>query len=142
MITSGTLLIERDAPSPSFFHLRDDANPRTWMSATHSFNPQELAAALTAGGWTFFYMANVIRKRAFGFDRARMTRTALSGVLASVRAQGCNSVQVDRVASGSCLGLSWVDVAAHARHIQKGAFFTGRWGDRIWSTGCPGGPRW
>ena len=125
MITAGTLLIEKDALYPRFFDSRDDASPRAWMSLTHSLNPAELAAALSAGGWTFFYMAQVIRKRAFGFDRAKMTQAALASVITSVRGQGCNTLEVDGVATGSWLGLSWVDVSAHARHIQKGTFFSG-----------------
>jgi hypothetical protein len=126
MIASGALLIEKDALSPDFFHLRDDSNPRAWMSVTHSFNPRELAGALSAGGWTFFYMAQAIRKRAFGFDRAKMSQAALGGVIARVREQGCNAVEVDEVTSGSWLGLSWVAVSAHARQIQKGSIFPGR----------------
>jgi hypothetical protein len=126
MITSGTLLIDKNALCPRFFDLRDGTNPQAWMSVTHSFNPRELAAALSDGGWTFFYMAQAIRKRAFGFDQARMTQAALAGVIASVREQKCNSLEIDRVTSGTWLGLSWVDVSAHARHLQKGSFFTGR----------------
>jgi hypothetical protein len=55
-----------------------------------------------------------------------MTQAALAGVIASVREQKCNSLEIDRVTSGTWLGLSWVDVSAHARHLQKGSFFTGR----------------
>ena len=91
------------------------------MSST--LRPQELEAELSRTGWTFFYMANPLRTRAFGFDPVKRLAAALRSIVGSVRKQGCNSVQIDAVATRSFLGIPYVTVSAHPRHVQKGMVF-------------------
>ena len=124
MIKPGTILIEKGTLSPRFFQLEDDAYPNAWMSVTHGFSPHELEKELDAAGWTFFYMASAIRMTAFGFDRARMIQAALKRLITNVRQQKCNCLEIDGVATHSLLGMPYVSVSAHPRHIQKGMTFS------------------
>lgn len=126
MIGSGTILIEKDALHPRCFQLRDDSSPSAWMSVTHNLTPRELEKELSTTGWTFFYMASAIRMTAFGFDRAKTIHAALKHVIANVKRQKCNCLEIDGVAAHSFLGIPYVSVSAHPRHIQKGMLFSGK----------------
>jgi hypothetical protein len=126
MITSGTILIEKGTLHPQCFQLEDDSHPNAWVSVMHNLTPHELEKELSIAGWTFFQMASAIRTTAFGFSRARMINTALERVITNVRQQRCNCLEIDDVATHSFLGMPYVSVSAHARHIQKGMVFSGR----------------
>ncbi|MFN0167320.1 MAG: hypothetical protein ACKV22_12895 [Bryobacteraceae bacterium] len=126
MITPGTILIDKEAPRPQCFHLQHDPFPGAWISVKHNLSPRDLEQELSTTGWTFLYMANAIRATAFGFDRERMINAALKRVIANVREQRCNCLEIDDVATHSFLGVPYVNVSAHARHIQKGNVYSGQ----------------
>jgi hypothetical protein len=90
------------------------------MSVKHNLAPRELEEELSTAGWTFFYMANAIRAT------ARTIPAALKRLMTKVRRQGCNCFEIDEVATHSFLGMPYVSVSAHPRHIQKGMAFSGR----------------
>ena len=96
------------------------------MSVKSSLNFYELEKELASAGWTFFYMAGKITTTAFGFDRQKTVHTALKRLIASVRLQKCNCLEIDAVASRSFWGMPYVRVSAHSRHIQKGVVFSGQ----------------
>jgi hypothetical protein len=70
-------------------------------------------------------MANKIKTTVFSFNRARTIHAALKRVIASVREQKCNCLEIDDVATHSFLGIPYVTVSAHPRHIQTGMVFSG-----------------
>jgi hypothetical protein len=123
MITSGNLFMERDAPRPKFFHVQDDAHRTGWLPIKHNLSAHELDADLSKLGWTFFFMANVIRKSALAFDRDKGASVALKRVMASVREEGCNCLQVEAVETHSFFGIPYISLSAHPRHLQKGSVF-------------------
>ena len=126
MITTGTVLIEKHAVRPQCFLLEDDSSTNAWMKVKHNLSSRELEVELSAKGWTFFYTAGSIRTMAFGFDRAKMIQAALKRVISNVRKQRCNCLEIDDVAAHSFLGMPYVSVSAHPRHIQKGMVFSGK----------------
>ena len=111
------------APRPAYFESSGEVCPEEWMSVQHSFSSKELEAELSTNGWTFFYMASPIQIRAFGFNPIKRMASALNKIVAIVRKQGCNSLQIDRVSTHSFFGLEYLSVSAHPRHIQKGILF-------------------
>ena len=123
MLTSGTILIEKDALHPQCFQLEDTPGPNAWMTVAHHLAAHQLEAELASTGWTFFFMANVIRSTAFGFNRAKMIGAAVKRIITAVRQQRCNCLEIDDVAMHSFLGMPYVSVSAHPRHIQKGMVF-------------------
>ena len=126
MIASGTILIESGTLLPHSVQLETGPDPGAWMPATASLRSREMENALTAEGWTFFFMAGTVRATAFGFDREKMVRTALKRVIASVKLQKCNCLEIDEVAMHAFLGMPYVSVTAHSRHLQRGSVFSGR----------------
>jgi hypothetical protein len=124
MIESGSILIEKDAVHPRCFHLEDDSSPHAWMTVKHNLSSHQLEEELARSGWTFFFMAGAIRKIAFGFDRAKMIHAALKRLIAGVRTDKYNCLEIDAVTMHSFLGIPYVSVSAHARHIQRGMVYS------------------
>jgi hypothetical protein len=124
MIKPGTILIEKDALRPECFELEDSPYSKSWMPVKHNLTPSELEKELTASGWTFFYMASPIATTAFGFDRSKRMHAALKRLIDEARLHHCNSLEIDDVVTLSFLGLPYVSVSAHPRHIQTGKVFS------------------
>ena len=76
-------------------------------------------------GWTFFFMAGEVKATVFGFDKQKSLRTALKRLIANVKAQHCNSIEITQVVAKSFLSVPYVSVSAHARHLQEGNRFSG-----------------
>ena len=123
MITTGTILIEKGTPVPQFFRMGTESYPNAWMSVTTNRNSRELEKELATAGWTFFYMAGEIRTIAFGFNTQKMLDAALRRLIANVKLQKCNCLEIDKVAAHSFLRMPYVSVSAHSRHIQEGSTF-------------------
>lgn len=126
MITPGTILIEEGTLLPHSVQLETEPYPSTWMSVRNSLAPCDLDKQLRSAGWTFFYMASQLSTSAFGFDREKVIHAALKRTIAKVKKQKCNCFEIDEVATHSFLGMPYVSVSAHPRHIQKGQVFSGK----------------
>jgi hypothetical protein len=124
MISSGTILMAKDALRPECFQVEQEAYPNAWISVAHHLNSRELEKELGTAGWTFFYMASAISAMAFGFDRRKTILTAVARLVTNVKLQHCNCLVIDGVADHSFLGMPYFTVTAHARHIQKGTVFS------------------
>ena len=124
-IGPGTILIAKDAIRPQCFQVEDDLYPDSWMTVRHNLTPDELAKELATSGWTFFYMANSISMTSSGFNRGKMIEAALKRAITAVKLQRCNCLQIDDVLMHSFLGMPYISVSAHPRHIQKGMVFSG-----------------
>jgi|SRR5581483_1787622 len=120
MISSGTILIEKDTVRPRCFQLEADPYPNDWMSVKHNLTSYELEQELATEGWTFFYMAHEISASGFGLNRAKAIHAAVKRLITNVKHQRCNCLEIDEVSTRSFLGMSHVNVCAHVRHIQKG----------------------
>lgn len=118
MTEGGTLL-------PQSFRLESESYPNAWMSVKSSLNSHDLESELAATGWKFFYMAGEVKATAFGFDRSKTVMTALKRLIAGARLQKCNCLEIDEVAMHAFLGMPYVSVSAHSRHIQRGPVFSG-----------------
>ena len=126
MITPGTILIARDAERPECFHLDDDDCSNGWAPVRRDLSFSDFDRELAAKGWTFFYLANSITATAFGLDRAKLLDSALARLIGDVKLRKCNCLEIDTVTNRSFLGIPYVNVSAHPRHIQKGMVFSGQ----------------
>lgn len=120
MIHAGTVFLEKSAARPNCFRPAGEACPEDWTSISPSLSPLAEQAELASTGWTFFFMGRPITTRVYGFDGIKALATALERLVAMVREQGCNGLQIDTVVNSSYLGVPSVTVSAHPRHIQKG----------------------
>jgi hypothetical protein len=121
-ITAGSILVEKGVHAPNALLLQGESEPDGW--ATVKDDRSTFEKTIQEAGWTFFFMAGQIKATVFGFDRQRALRGALKRLIAEVKSQGCNSIQLTQVTNKSFLGLPYVSVSAHSRHLQKGSLFS------------------
>jgi len=125
-ISSGDILVRMSTPLPGALRLEADPTGSGWVPIAGDLDRRQLETQLSADGWTFFYMANVVTTTAFGFGRPGMIHSAMKRLMAIVTLRKCNCLEIDHVATNSFLGLPYVSISAHARHIQKGLRFVGQ----------------
>jgi len=122
-ISAGAILVEKNTLLPMPLRLESDSSGGGWARVVNNPDGHQLEESLSTAGWTFFYMAKTIRTIGFAFERQKMIDGALRRLIATVRRQQCNCLEIDDVATHSFLGVRYVSVAAHARHIQKSMVF-------------------
>jgi hypothetical protein len=72
-----------------------------------------------AVGWNFFFMAAEVKVMFFGSVGAAKIQNALKRILAKVKQQHFNGLEVTAIVSRHFLGVPYVTVSAHSRHIQQ-----------------------
>jgi hypothetical protein len=136
-IQAGTILIEEGAYNPAALPLvgplvgslsgSPKGAPATkgWKSV-EPIDRRELERNISQAGLIFYLMADEIKATVFGFDRQKALRAALKRIIASVKLQKCNSLQITEVTAKSFLKVPYVSVSAHSRHIQERPSFDGQ----------------
>ena len=76
-------------------------------------------------GWTFFYLAGESRATVFGSEGQETVRKAIKRVLAEVKSENCNSLEITRIAFKRFLGMPCATVSFHQRNIQASMFLSG-----------------
>ena len=71
-----------------------------------------------AAGWNFFFMAAEVKAMFFGSLGAAKVQSALKRILAKVKPQHFNGLEVTAIAARHFLGVPYVTVSAHSRHLQ------------------------
>jgi hypothetical protein len=123
-IKMGTILIEGGTSLPESLRLEGTPYSSGWRSVSN-LDLNELDTSIQKAGWTFFFMAGEIKITAFGFDRERAVRRAVKRVITNVESHKCNCVEITKVSAKSFLGMPYVNVTAHSRHIQESSAFAG-----------------
>ena len=72
-----------------------------------------------AARWNFFFIAEEIKSMFFGAIGEAKVRKALRRILAKVKQQNFNCLEVTAIVPRRFLGLPYATVAAHSRHIQQ-----------------------
>ena len=67
-------------------------------------------------------MAGGVNANAVGSDLEKTTRRAVKKVLSSMKSDRFNCLEIAQVAAKRFLGLPYVTVSAHPRHIQESMF--------------------
>jgi len=122
-ITAGNILVQEGTHLPSSLLLQNGADSNRWAAVNGARSTFE--KAIHEEGWTFFFMAGEIKTTVFGFDRQKTLRSALKRLIANVKSQHCNTIEITRVTSKTFLKVPYVSVCAHPRHLQKGMLFSG-----------------
>lgn len=72
-----------------------------------------------AAGWNFFFMAAEVKVMFFGAVGAAKVESALQGLLRKVRPQHFNSLEITGIVAKHFMGVPYVTVSAHSRHMQQ-----------------------
>jgi len=79
-----------------------------------------LTRTIEGAKWYFFYLAGEMRATVLGRDRPGTLRRAVNCVLAKQERQKFNSLEITKIVSKRFLGIPFLSVTAHSRHIQQG----------------------
>ena len=75
-----------------------------------------------AAGWNFFFMAAEVKVMFFGSVGAVKIQNALKRILEKVKPQQFNGLEVTQIVASHFLGVPYVTVSAHSRHMQQSCY--------------------
>jgi len=114
-----TICIKEDTPLPANLPIESEAFLPGWK-VVKNLDRSTLARNIEGANWNFFYLAGEIRATVLGRDRPGTLRRAVRRVLAKQEGQKFNSLEITKVVSKRFLGIPFMSVTAHSRHIQQG----------------------
>ncbi len=117
-LQEGTVLILSGTLTPETVPLHLKPYWASWRLVGNS-NGHVLDQDLRMAAWSFFFIGGTVRGFAIGPGSDGAVNRAMRSVLNRVAAAGYNCAQVSDVAAGRFLGIPYVRVAVHPRHLQK-----------------------
>jgi hypothetical protein len=78
-----------------------------------------------AAGWNFFFMAAEVKVMFFGAAGTKKIQNALHRILVKVKQQDFNGLEVTAIVARRFLGVPYVTVSAHSRHMQESCYLDG-----------------
>lgn len=123
-IQTGTILIKDGTLLPDALRVESEPCATGWR-LVKNLDGYRWDRKVREEGWTFFYMAGEIKTIVFGFEGQKTVRRAVKRILANLKPEKFNSLEITQVASKSFLGVPYVSVSAHSRHIQESSILFG-----------------
>ena len=123
IIKTGTLLIENGTLLPRSLVLASEPYSSGWTTVTNLRSDFE--KDINKAGWTFFFLAGQVKATVFGFNREKAVHTAVDRLTTNAKTEKCNCLEIGQVTMKSFLGLPFVSVSAHSRHLQGSSVFAG-----------------
>ncbi|MGC2447469.1 MAG: hypothetical protein WA477_07490, partial [Candidatus Sulfotelmatobacter sp.] len=80
----------------------------------------DLDRRIHAAGWNFFFIATEVKVMFLGSLGAAKVQNALKRILEKVKQQHFNGLEVTEIVTRHFLGVPYVTVSAHSRHMQQG----------------------
>jgi len=75
-----------------------------------------------AAGWNFFFMATEVKVMFLGSLGAAKIQNALKRILKKVKEQHFNGLEVTEIVSRRFIGVPYVTISAHSRHMQQSCY--------------------
>jgi hypothetical protein len=132
-IQEGSILFQEGTLFPESLQLESESFSPGWRSVK-GLDGFALERKTHDAGWTFFYMAGECRATAIGSEGQKAARNAIRSILAGLKSEGFNSLEITRIAFKHWLGVPYADVSFHKRNMQEGAFLLARGGSPAWET--------
>jgi hypothetical protein len=137
-IGSGTVLIKDGTPLPEALRLGGESFVTGWTQVSN-LDGHGLDRRIRESGWTFFYLAGEIKATIFGFDAKKAVPKAVKRILAKLKPERFNSLEITQIVLKHFLGVFCTQVYAHPRHVQKSMFLLRDEGLQDWAqTEIPG----
>ena len=115
-IQVGTILIEDRPLVPRVLDLKSESYSGNW-SVVKAIDGFALDHKIHAAGWNFFFMADEVKATVFGSLAAKSTQKALKRICLKVRKQDFNCLEVTKMVENRFLGVPYITVCTHPRHI-------------------------
>ena len=118
-IQAGTMLVQQSALRHALGAEGENYSDQ-WCSLG-TVESAELDRKIRAAGWSFFFMADELRTVVPVWGGEKTVRAGVKRLLARTRAQQFNCMQLSNILRERFLGIPFVSVVAHARHLQQGS---------------------
>jgi hypothetical protein len=115
----GTILVKEWPGMPQLSGLETEPSCFGEWSMVKVPDAFALDRKIHAAGWNFFFMATEIKAMFLGFLGEKKIQSALQRILAKVNLQHFNGLEVTKIAARRFLGVPYVTVSAHSRHMQQ-----------------------
>jgi hypothetical protein len=116
---NGTVFVREHTPLPENLSIESESFLPGWR-VVRNLDRSTLARNIESRKWFFFYLAGEMRATVLGRNRPGTLRRAVKCVLAKQDGQKFNSLEITKVVSKRFLGIPFMRVTAHSRHIQQG----------------------
>jgi hypothetical protein len=117
----GTILMSQ---WPVIFDLKSEPYSGPW-SVVEGLDGFALDRKIRAAGWNFFFIASQVKAMFLGAPRAEKIKNAMNRILGKVSEQHYNGLEVTGIVSKHFLGLPYVAISGHARHLQQNCYLDG-----------------
>jgi hypothetical protein len=104
IIQAGTILFKEGTLLPDGFAFESEQFSPEWQSVK-GLNRYAIDRQTPASAWTFFYLAGESRTTAFGGEGQKTACRAIKKILAGLKPERCNSLEVTSVALKTFLGM-------------------------------------
>ncbi len=122
-ISPGAILIKDATSLPPKLQFESEPCVPGW-SLVKDFDGYGLDREIREKGWTFFCLAGEIKTIALGISGSKTLRRVIERILANPKSETFNSLEITRVVLKHFLGVRYVSVSAHSRHIQESLFLS------------------
>jgi hypothetical protein len=117
-IQVGTILMKDWPGTTQPLGLESEPCTGSW-SVLKVLDSYALDRKIHAAGWNFFFIAAEVKVMFLGAVGAVKIGNALQGLLRKVQPQNFNSLEITGIVARRFLGVPYVTVSAHSRHMQE-----------------------
>jgi len=114
----GTILMREWPGMPTLIGVETEPLFEGW-STVKVPDISSLDRKIRSAGWNFFFMATEVKAMFFGSLSATKIQSALKRILAKVKLQRFNGLEVTEIVARHFLGVPYVTMSAHSRHLQR-----------------------
>jgi hypothetical protein len=114
----GTVLVQTDTFIPDSVWIQSEAFCVGWQAITN-LNGDDLDRQIRNDGWNFIFMGGALRGTSWGSWSGTAIRCAAIRVLKKTQATKLNAFEITCIYARRFLGVPYVVVTGHSRHIQK-----------------------
>ena len=120
-IKAGAIMMKVGTILPQSLRVETELYSQGWEIINNS-DTDAVDRDIRRADWNFFFLAASIQATALGYWGEKTVRRAMERVLAKAEPSKFNCLEITGISAKQFLGLPYVHVSAHSRHIQKSPF--------------------
>jgi len=114
----GTVLVQTDTFIPDSVWVQRETFCCGWQTITN-LDGSNLDRQIRSDGWNFMFLGGALRSTSWGSWSGIAIRCAAIRVLKKIQATKFNAFEITAIRARHFLGIPYVIVIGHSRHIQK-----------------------
>jgi hypothetical protein len=120
----GTVVVQADTLIPASVWVQREIFCPGWQAITN-LNGDDLDRQIRRDGWNFIFMCGALQGTSWGSWSHVAVRCAAIRVLKKTQATRLNAFEITDIRARRFLGVPYVVVTSHSRHVQKSTVLQG-----------------